>query len=318
MNIAIFLVEIIIGAIVLAWSADRFIAASVTLAKHFKLSPLVIGVVLVGFGTSFPELIVSFFAAIHDSGDIAIGNVVGSNIANIGLVLGISALIAPIHVHSQLIKRELPALIAVSIIMGFIFWAGYLYFWEGFLLLAILALHLYWMLSRKPDQKDPIMPQIKQETQKTMSFKAGIIWWFIGLILLLGSSELFIVGAVGLAKLFHISELIIGITVVTLGTSLPELAATIASVLKNEHDIAIGHIVGSNIFNSLAVLAMPALFNPGKLSRWLMCRDYPVMLGYTIILWLVLSLSPKKIIGRWLAGVLMLGYVTYLATLAVF
>ncbi len=318
MQVTIYILEIIIGAAFLAWGADRFIYASVSLAKHLKLSTLVIGVVLVGFGTSFPELIVSIFASLHGSSEIAIGNVVGSNIANIGLVLGLAALITPITVNSRLIKREMPVLIAISLVLGLIFWGFHLSRLEGMLLILLLALHLYWMLIRKPSKNDSVFEQFEKEVKTHLNKKPAIIWWFVGLIILLISSEIFVTGAVGIARWFKISELIIGLTIVTIGTSLPELAATITSVLRKEHDVAFGHVIGSNIFNSLAVLAMPALISPGPISPAIIHRDYPVMLAYTCLLWVALyCFKKKKVIGRIFGGILLLGYISYLITLAV-
>jgi cation:H+ antiporter len=316
MPITLYFFGLVIGAVFLALSADRFITASVAVAKYFNIPRIVIGIVLVGFGTSFPELIVSMFASLHGNGEIAVGNVVGSNIANIGLVLGLVALIIPIQVSSRLIKQELPILIFISIILGFIFWPSTLYRWEGVVLLLLLSFHLWWAFM-KGSKEDAIMPQIEEEMKTGLSIKAATMWWFVGLIILFVSSEIFIQSAVAIARWFHIDELIIGLTVVTIGTSLPELAATIVSALKKEYDIAAGHIVGSNIFNSLAVLAMPALINPGKISEMVIKRDYPVMLGFTLVLWLVLVLTPKeKQIGRIFGGVLLLGYVAYLCLLA--
>lgn len=317
MQLTIYILEVILGAGFLAFSAERFVEASVAIAKHYKLPTLVIGVVLVGFGTSLPELIVSILASAHDGVQIAIGNVIGSNIANIGLVLGIAAIISPIAVNSRIIKREMPILILISIILGVIFWSGNLTRTIGIILLALLCLHLSWMFFVKPKKNDTLIKQYEEEIKTSLTKKSAYFWWLVGLIVLLASSEIFLRGAIGIAHLFHISELIIGLTIVTIGTSLPELATTIIATLKSEHDVAFGHIIGSNIFNSLAVLAMPALIAPGPISSSIIHRDYPVMLAYTLVLWSSLYLLRRqKVIGRLFGAVLLLGYIGYLTWLA--
>jgi len=312
------IIEIIIGAILLGFGADRFIVASASLADHFKLPRLITGIILVGFGTSFPELIVSATAAFHGKPEIAIGNVIGSNIANIGLVLGLAALLVPIKVHSRLIKREFPVLLLVSVIVGILFWQFHLSRMDGIILLFFLAAQLYWTAKAKPGADDSIIDELNQEMKPQMAKLKATIWWFVGLIILFVSSEMLVDGAVDIAKLLGISDLIIGLTIVTIGTSLPELAATISSVIKKEHDIAIGHIVGSNIFNSLAVLAMPALISPTTFPKAVLTRDYPVMMAFTLGLWLATFCFKKKaVVGRGLGLVLVLAYVGYLLVLII-
>lgn len=316
MSITWIIIQLILGAGLLAFGADRFIVASSALARNFNVPKLLVGILLVGFGTSFPELIVSAIASFHGKAQMAIGNVIGSNIANIGLVLGLAVLIAPIKVHSRLIKREFPLLIIISILAGILLWNEYLSRLDGVVLLVILVIHIYWVSVSIPKDKDPIVEEIEREAPAEVKTRVAIIWWFIGLVLLLVGSELFVKGAVGAAKLMGVSDLVIGLTIVTIGTSLPELAATILSVLKNEHDIAIGHIVGSNIFNLLAVLAMPALIDPGAFPAVVMRRDYPIMMIYTLALWLItFCFSRKGQIGRVVGGIFLLGYVGYLVYL---
>lgn len=319
MSITWIVIQIILGAALLALGADRFIAASVVLARNFELPTLLVGILLVGFGTSFPELIVSATASFHGKAQIAIGNVIGSNIANIGLVLGLATLIMPLKVHSRLIKREFPVLIIISIIVGVLLLNGYLSRFDGIVLLVLLALHVYWISVSIPKAQDIVVKEVKEYEAKKlekMKTSVAIIWWIVGLGLLFVSSELLVNGAVGAAKLMGIGDLIIGLTVVTIGTSLPELAATITSVLKKEHDIAIGHIIGSNIFNILGVLAMPALINPGTFSSAVVRRDYPVMMGYTVVLWLVTFCLPcKGRLGKIVGGIFLVSYIGYLVYL---
>lgn len=309
--------QVIIGVLLLAFAGNQFINASASLARHFKLSPLMIGIVLVGFGTSFPELIVSAVAAVRGSAPIAIGNVIGSNIANIGLVLAIATLLLPIKVDSRLIKREFPILILVSLFLGVLLWNRYLSTMEGVLLLIVLSLHLTWISYHLPkQQKDPLVKEAAHEMPKLMSLQKSVIWWIVGLLLLFLGSELLVSGAVKVAQLMGVSDLVIGLTIVTIGTSLPEFVATIVSVFKKEHDIAIGHIVGSNIFNSLAVLAMPALIAPGLFPASVAVRDYPVMLGFTIGLWLFTFLvPPKRQLGRLFGCIFLSAYILYFVLL---
>lgn len=310
------IVELIVGAGLLAFGAERFITASAALARHLKIPSLVIGIILVGFGTSFPELIVSAIAAFHGKTQISIGNVVGSNIANIGLILGVVALIIPIEVHSRLVKWELPALIIISFVIGAFLWNGYLSRPEGIILILLLILHLYWMSITSLKKKVRSVARITPRKITDVCEKS-VIWWFLGLALLFISSELLVDGAVGAAQLLGISDLVIGLTIVTVCTSLPEFAATLMGVLKKEHDIAIGHIIGSNIFNSLAVLAMPALIAPGRFPSSVMRRDYPAMMIFTIGLWLFTILTSRRGggIGRVFGIIFLLGYISYVVLL---
>lgn len=316
MSIVWIVIELIAGAALLAYGAERFIMSSAVLARNFKLPSLLIGILLVGFGTSSPELVVSAIAAAHGKAAIAIGNVLGSNIANIGLVLGLTALIIPINIHSRLIKREIPILIMITLIVGILLWNGYLSRWDGVVLLVLLTLQITWVSLSMAKDKDPIAEEIAREEPKPMSTVRAVSWWFVGLGLLLAGSELLVNGAIKTAQLLGISDLVIGLTIVTIGTSLPELAATIVSALKKEHDIAIGHVVGSNIFNILAVLAMPALIDPGGFPSSVILRDYPTMLLFTIVMWLATFCLPGKAkLGRIVGGIFLSSYVVYLVYL---
>lgn len=309
--------EVILGAMLLAWSANRFVDSSVSLAKYLRMPSLIIGILFVGLGTSFPEFVVALFASYRGSAELAIGNAIGSNIANIALVLGLVALITPIVAHSRLIRRELPILVCISILLGLIFYDAFLSRWEGGVLIAVFAVYLYFILTKNATGDGETGLESQSTTLTKASLTKSLMWWLLAMILLLASSELFVRGAIEIARWFNISELVIGLTIVTLGTSLPELAATLVSALKKQHDIAIGHIVGSNIFNSLMVVAVPALMHPGKVSYSILWRDYPVMLLYTLVLWLVLLFAANKQIGRFLGALFLLGYVVYLGCLAI-
>ncbi len=316
------ILEFLVGCGLLAWSADRFITASISIARNFNMSPLAIGMVLVGFGTSFPELIVSALASWQGNSGLAIGNAVGSNIANIGLVLGVAVLIVPISLHSRILKREFPILIIVSLLIGGLMLNHYLSRIDGLILLLVLAAHLYWMIIIAPKRRrgvaDPMAREYQSEMPPKMKFKKALIWWLIGLVILFVASELMVGSAMMIAKQLHISDLVIGLTIVAIGTSLPELAATVVSVLRQENDIAVGNIVGSNIFNILAVMAMPALLSPGRLPPHLLTRDYPLMLLFTFVFCLLPFIPPNKgRIGRSSGVVLLLGFVAYLVYLGV-
>lgn len=309
------ILEFLIGCSLLAWGADRFITASSSLAKHFGMPSLLVGMLLVGFGTSFPELIVSTIAAIKGSPGIAIGNAIGSNIANVGLCVGVTALIVPIAIHSKLLKREFPILISVTLVVGLLFWNNVLSRMDGLILIALLIAHLFWMISAARSKRvtyDVMAEEYKKEIKPKMSIKKSWVWWLVGLVFLFIASELLVSSATAIAHWLKISDFVIGLTIVAIGTSLPELAATVVSAMRGEHDIAIGNVVGSNIFNLLAVLVMPALITPGPLPPHLLVRDFPIMLAFTVALWLF-SIFPlhKKNIGRVEALVLLLGFVGY-------
>lgn len=277
------IIAIIIGFAGLIWSADRFVAGAAGIARSMGMAPIMIGLTIVAFGTSAPEIIVSINAALDNAGDLAIGNAIGSNLANIGLVLGVTALVAPIPIPAILAKREIPLLIAVTLAVIWFITDNYLSVFDGVAFLAILtAVYCYLIFSKshQPDAEHEAdvehIPDISPAQAK---------WLFvIGLVLLIVSSRVLVWGAREIALSLGVSELIVGLTVVAVGTSLPELAATIASALKGHHDIAIGNIVGSNLFNLLAVMAMPALISPAQLGPEVFNRDYLAMTFITLLL----------------------------------
>ncbi len=314
--------KILLGVALLAWGADRFITACVSLAKNFGMPPLLIGMLMVGFATSFPEIVVAAIAAWHGTPGLAIGNAIGSNIANVGLVVGATALVSPLVLHSSLVKREFPIQIIIAILVGLLLLNGYLTRIDGLLLIAILILHMaYWVLFIMPNKKaiadDDIVKEIEAEMpKKTMPTGVALTWWLIGLVLLFVSSELLVGGASSIAKLMGVSDLVIGLTIVAVGTSLPELAASVVSALRNEPDIALGNIVGSNIFNLLAVLAMPALIAPSRLAPIFLQRDYPIMIGFMLLLWLFAFIRPGKgKIGRGKSAIFLGCYMGYILLL---
>ncbi len=300
---------IIIGFILLTWSADRFVNGSAATAKNWGISPMLIGLTVVSIGTSAPEILVSLISSLQHHTDIAVGNAIGSNIANMGLVLGATALIAPLPVKAALAKREIPWLLLVTVVAGISLLNGFLGLFDSLFLLSFLVLTLYLMVRWQKHHPDE--PIDEEEIPKMPQGKAYFVM-LSGLILLLASAQLLVWGATELAIHFGVSELVIGLTIIAIGTSLPELAASIASALKGHHDIALGNIVGSNIFNLLAVLAMPGLVAPGYINESVIWRDFPVMLGFTILI-AILTMTGKKprTLGKTSGIVFLTGYALY-------
>ena len=310
------ILAIIAGFIILTWSADQFVNGAAATARNFNISPMLIGLTVVSIGTSAPEILVSITAATQDHASLAIGNAIGSNIANIGLVLGTTALIAPLPVKRSLALREIPLLVGVSILAGICIFNGLLTQLDSLALLGTLFITLYLMFrwqKRHPDE-----PLLEGEEDEAPELPSGKAWFYLvsGLLFLLGSSQLLVWGATELARLFGVSELIIGLTIVAIGTSLPELAASVASAIKGHHDIALGNIVGSNIFNLLAVLPMPGLLASGTVNPQVIWQDFPVMMGLTLFLSInCLTGKQPKALGR-TAGIVLSGcYAAYTAWL---
>lgn len=278
---------ILAGFILLIWSADRFVEGAAATAKDAGMPSLLIGMVIVGFGTSAPEMVVSAMAAINGNPDLALGNALGSNIVNTGLVLGLTAIITPILVQSKIVRKEIPLLLLISSVLGYFLWDGSLTRFESVLLLVGFFSLIGWSIySAMKGKGDKLEGEIEQElVEHEMPIKKAIFWLVIGLVLLIVSSRVLVWGAVSIAEALGVSDLIIGLTIVALGTSLPELAASIIAVRKGEHDIAIGNVVGSNMFNLLAVTGIAGVISPiTSLSGEVMSRDWLVMMGLTVAL----------------------------------
>jgi cation:H+ antiporter len=283
----LFTVAIVVGFGLLVWSADKFVEGAAGTAKHLGMPALLIGMVVVGFGTSAPEMVVSAMAALEGNPALALGNALGSNIVNIALILGVTALIAPIVVHSKIIRKELPLLLGIVALSGVFLWDGALTRLEGVVLLVgffgLIGTSIFFAMRGRGDA-------LEEETEaelalQTMSLKQSLFWLAVGLVLLVVSSRILVWGAVGLAQTFGVSDLIIGLTIVALGTSLPELAASVVAARKGEHDIALGNVVGSNMFNILAVIGIAGVIHPMEnIATEVMQRDWPVMLGMTLLL----------------------------------
>jgi len=284
------MVAILSGFVLLLVSADRFVEGSAALARHLGLSPLLIGVIVVGFGTSAPEMVVSALAAWGGNPALALGNAFGSNIVNTGLILGFTALVAPIHVRSSIVRKELPLLLAIGAISGLLLLDASVSRFDGVLLLAGFVTLVGWTVwSAIRNRVDALGPEIESKLAKhPMSFRAALIWLLVGLVLMISSSRLLVWGAVETAQALGISDLVIGLTIVALGTSLPELAASVIAARKNEPDIAIGNIVGSNMFNLLAVVGIAGVIEPARdLAGEVLYRDWATMITMSVVLFAV-------------------------------
>lgn len=277
---------ILAGFALLIWGADRFVIGAAATAYRLGVSSLLIGLTVVGFGTSAPEIMVSISAAAGGAPELAAGNALGSNIANIGLILGLTALIKPLLVRSQTLRRELPMLLAITLLALMPFLDSYLSRFEGIALVGGLVLMLFWLvhLETTSDGSDEMVAEADAEIRHDLTLKKAVFILFVGLIVLLVGSQLLVWGATGIAKTLGISDLVIGLTVVAIGTSLPELAASLAAVFKNEHDLAIGNVIGSNMYNLLAVLGIAGIIQPTALDTSVIERDFPVMVGLTVLL----------------------------------
>ena len=304
-------IALVAGLILLVWSSDKFVAGAAAIAHNLGMSHILIGVTIVSMGTSAPEVLVSTNAALDHALDLSMGNALGSNIANIGLVLGITALIAPIPISTRVMKVENLIVLAVSLATGFVFYDSMLSRSEGVILLIGLALFLIWVFfDHKASQDD----EFEDEIPTGMETTKAVIWFLIGLVLLIISAKILVWGATEIARALKISELVIGATVVAIGTSLPELAASVASARKGHHDIAIGNVLGSNIFNLLAVIGVPALIAPGAIAADVFWRDYLVMIFMTAFLAinLVVKGAGNKPLGRTFALMALVTYSGYL------
>lgn len=303
------------GLVGLIWSADKFVYGAAAVARNFGLPPLIIGLTIVAMGSSAPEIMVAFTSAIDGNSNTAIGNALGSNITNIALVLGVTVLLQPLVVHSQLLKRELPILLLVTLIAAYMLWDQTLTFTEGLVLIILFFTTiggLCWLTLRDKKHKDPLLEEAQEDVPEGVSNAMAAFWVILGMVMLPIASHYVVEGASDIARYFGLSELIIGLTIIAIGTSLPELAASIASIKNNEHDLALGNVVGSNIFNILAVLAMPALFNPGGFDPEAATRDLYIVVGLTALLFLMSwHLFGKRKITRLEGGILFAIFIAY-------
>jgi cation:H+ antiporter len=304
---------ILSGLLLLVFGADRFITGAAYISRHLGMPPLIIGMCIVGLFTSVPEILVGSVAAFGGKTEIAIGNAIGSNIANIGLVLGISVIIKPMVVASKTLRREYALMFLAAIIAFAFMWDRELNRLDAVLLLASLAAFTFLItrLARQSPVTDPLAREFKQELKQKITPRKSLLILFAGLILLLGGAELLVRCTVTVAQYYGISDLVIGLTIIAVGTSLPELAASIMSVLKNEPDIAIGNIIGSNMINMLAVIGIPVLIRPGIFSDDALLRDFPIMLGLTLLMGWMVFIHDSGRFHRKEGSVLLICFVAY-------
>ena len=281
------IISLVSGFILLIWSADAFTDNGAKIANIFKISPLIIGILIFGFGTSAPEMLVSGLAAFEGHPELSVGNAFGSNILNIALVLGVTAMIMPIKIELKVIKKEWLYLMFVTLIAGLLLWDRHLGVMDGTILFGLLAVFLLYTFNES--KKDH--HEFDNLSSKIDIDQKGRIWiiLLISFIVLLVSAKLIVYGGTSLAVQFGVSDLIIGLTVVALGTSLPELAVSITSAIKKQHAMVVGNIIGSNLFNTVGVLAIPGLISPLYVPEKLITRDYPFMLVLTTLIFVFVA-----------------------------
>ncbi|XGA81693.1 calcium/sodium antiporter [Halomonas sp. CH40] len=309
------LLAVLVGLVLLIWSAEKFIDGAAATSRWLGLSPLLIGMLVIGFGTSAPEMMVSVLAAIQGSPGLAVGNAYGSNIVNIGLVLGVVALLSPLAVDSSVVRREMPVLLAVTLLTGWMLLDGWISRWEAvFLLAALVLLITISIIYSRSSQDDAFVEEVSATLEnQSMSRGKALMWTLVGLTLLIISSRLLVWGAIDIAVAFGVSELIIGLTVVAIGTSLPELASSISALRRKEHEMVLGNVVGSNLFNTLGVVGLAGVIVPIETGSEVLTRDWLVMLVMTVLM-MVFAFSWRgrtRRINRWEGGFLLLMFVAY-------
>lgn len=279
---------VIVGLVVLVISSDRFIDGAASTARYFGMPSLLIGMVIVGFGTSAPEIVVSTLSAMQGNPGLALGNAYGSNIANIALILGVTALINPVQVSSNILRKELPILTLITLISVALLWDLELSLFDAGVLLVFLGTLMVWTIFQGLRSKDDALSlEVDDAVPQPLSLKRGILYLIFGLAFLIISSRILVWGAVEIAKFFGVSDLIIGLTIVAVGTSLPELASSILAAKKGEHDIAMGNVIGSNLFNTTAVVGIASAINPFAVDKLVLTRDMVVMSALTISLFII-------------------------------
>lgn len=307
------LAAVVLGLVLLVWSADRFVEGAAATAKHFGMPPLLIGMIIVGFGTSAPEMVVSAISSFQGKPGIALGNAYGSNIVNITLILGLTALIKPIVVHSQVLRKELPILAAVTGLTVWQLWDSEISRGDAVVLLVVFTGLMAWTIWQGLQKADNLGLEVEQrmETAET-PFRQAAFWLAAGLILLIVSSRVLVWGAVAIAQGLGVGDLIIGLTIVAVGTSLPELASSIIAARKGEHDIALGNVIGSNLFNTLAVVGIAGLIGPISVGAEVLSRDILVMSLLTVALFVLgFGFRGPGRINRYEGGILLICYFAY-------
>lgn len=302
------------GLALLVWSADRFVEGAAAIAKHAGMPPLLIGMIIIGFGTSAPEMVVSAFSSYQGNPGLALGNAFGSNIANLGLILGITALMSPITVRSGIMKKELPLLTLITLFAILLLLDGELSRVDALAFLGVFFALMGWTVFQGiRGRGDALASEMEGELEShPMTAGMAILWLLVGLTLLLISSRILVWGAVYIAQAFGVSDLIIGLTIVAIGTSLPELASSIAASRKGEHDLTLGNVLGSNMFNTLVVVGIAGSIRPTVVEQDILYRDFPVMGILTISLFAIgMGLRVNKQINRFGGALLLLVYAAY-------
>ncbi len=318
MSLTLPAIALICGLILLVWSADRFITGAAATARYAGMPPLLIGMVVIGFGTSAPEMVVSAISAVEGNPGLALGNAYGSNIANIALILGLTALISPITVKSTVLRKELPVLFGVTLLGAGLLFDLYLSRFDAWILLFVFVVIMSWSIWLGLKQRQDTLANSVDDLliEHPMTLKAALIWLVVGMTLLVVSSRILVWGAVEIARGFGVSDLIIGLTVVAIGTSLPELASSLAAIRKGEHELAIGNVIGSNLFNTLAVVGIAGIISPLAIDREVLYRDCLLMGLLTLALFLVRTGSDgQKQISRVEGLLLLMIYIGYSAYL---
>ena len=310
------ILEVIGGFVLLVWGADRFVHGAAAAARNLGIAPLLIGLTVVAFATSAPEILVSVVASGRGEPGLAIGNAIGSNICNIGLVLGCVSVIRPIKLRSETLRREMPALLAVTLLTVSLFLDSYLSRIDGLVMLTGLVIVMIWLarLGLHSAVNDPIKRDFEAEIPQHVPMKMALIWFVLGLATLLGGAALLVDGAIDIARTLGVSDVVIGITLVALGTSVPELAVSLVSALKGEYGLAIGNIVGSNIFNLLAVIGVAATIAPAPLAPSVLSLHIFVMVAFTLVLFaMTYDYDGKSELSRVEGGALLIAYVAFIS-----
>lgn len=310
---------IIIGLLLLIWGADLMVMGASATARNFGVSPMLVGLTVVGFATSAPEILVAIAAALSGAPNLAIGNAIGSNTANIGLIGGATALAWPLVVNSQTLRRELPVMVAVSVVPVIFFLDNQLHRWEGLLLLVVFVGFIFWIiqLGLRTRGHDAIEAEYESEIPTDMSTVAAILRIVAGLAALSVGAKSLVWGSESIAVALGVSNLIIGITIVAFGTSLPELAVSLTSARKGEYGLAFGNIIGSNGFNSLAVIGIAAAIQPATLDPSAVRLHLPVMLTFTIALFfMAYNWSGTIRVSRAHGAILLTGFLAYIGVIA--
>ena len=280
---------VVVGLVVLVWSADRFVDGAVGVAQFLGMSTFLIGMLVVGFGTSAPEMVVSILSALNDTPQLALGNAYGSNIANIALILGATALVAPVVVKKQAMLRDIPILVLMTVLTVLLLKDGNVSFADGaVLLVAFVALTLFNILMGLKEKRNHEKESSEESVPVKVSIGKSVLWLLVGISLLIVSSRLLVWGAVNIAQALGVSDLLIGLTIVAVGTSLPELASSIAAARRGENDLAVGNVIGSNAFNTLVVVGIAAVIAPiGSTDPEVLNRDLPIMSALTLLLFFI-------------------------------